>query len=131
MAVKEAVVIRIEKKSIILLPIISPKCVTCHEKCLLRGGFFRAKNKKQFSLKKGNIVAVGTESTLENFLGVISLIIPVFCAFLGYFLFKNKAGEDIKALFSLLFLISSTLLLFILNRTLYRWYKPEILEVLS
>ncbi len=129
MTVKEAVVLRIEKKSVLLLPILSPKCATCHERCLLRGRIFRAVNRKKLSLKKGSIVTVGTTSALEGFLGVVSLVIPILCAFLGYFLAKDKE-ESSKALYAFSFLLISTLLLFILNRTLYRWHKGEILEVL-
>ena len=130
MAIKEAVVKRIEKNYIILSPIIADKCINCTQKCLLRGRPFKARNKRNLSLKVGSLVSVGTTNMLEAFLGVFCLVIPVICAFLGYIISKNRSSESEKAIFILIFLLSSTILLFILNRTLYSWYKPEIIEVL-
>ncbi len=130
MAVKEAVVKHIDKNYVVVSPVISETCITCTQRCLLRGKrLFRAKNKKNLALKRGSLVVVGTARRLEAFLGVVSLIIPILCAFLGFFLTKDKS-ENCRAVCVLLLLLASTLILFIINRTLYRWYKPEIIEVL-
>ena len=131
MAIKEAVVRRIDNNDVILSLVIAPKCITCRQKCLLRGRVFKAKNKRKLPIKKGSVVTVGTDGFYEAIWGIISLVIPIFCAFLGYFLSGSGASETRKAVFVLLFLFASSIVVRIISRILFRTFKPEILEILT
>ena len=129
MAIKEAVVRRIEKKYVVLSLVIAEKCVSCDEKCLLRGRSFRARNKKNLPISVGMVVTVGTSSAAEPFLSVFALIFPVLCAFLGYF-FARNASENARAGVSFAALLISTFFTLIAARQVFRWRTPEILEIL-
>ena len=131
MAIKEAVVRRINKNDVVLSLVIAPKCINCRQKCLLRGRTFKAKNKRKLPIKKGSVVTVGTGGFNEAIWGIVSLVIPVLCAFWGYILSGNDASETRKAVFVLLFLFVSSIIMSVISRILFRTFKPEIIEILS
>ncbi|MCR5607241.1 MAG: SoxR reducing system RseC family protein [Treponema sp.] len=124
-----------------VLPILSSACTTCQQACEKRGTAFTVVNPKNFEIKKGSLIKVGASGKWQLFQSLYSLFLPIISAFAGYFLapdiaslFNKKAGEGMRALLALLFMFTSSLIIYFLSKYLqklfYKWTSPEILEIL-
>ena len=90
------------------------------------------RNPRKFLVSKGSVVAIRTYRTLEAFYGIISLLVPVFSAALGFcfssFVLKNQS-ELLKAFFVLLFLTVSSIAVFVVSRFIRMDSRPKIIAL--
>ncbi len=131
-----AVVTAISKDGVTVIPLITNACLSCKEGCAKRGHPFSALNSKNLPVKIGSIVKIGTFKKNEVLQGLFSLVFPILCAAAGYFAATPAAGafgiqvsEGLQALFVLLGLALSTMLVFLLSRNMIHLIRPEIIEL--
>jgi len=129
-------VIQITNDTITVIPLISNACLSCASGCSKRGKPFVVVNPRHFAVTQGSIVKIGASKGTAALQGAIALLFPFFCAIAGFFcakpvasLFGKTAGDGLRALFVLLFLVLSGILVFIVTRKIPFPGKPEIIEV--
>ncbi len=135
--VEKAFVFSIENNKIIASRFHQKGCTSCGEGCAKKNCTFEILNPLNLDIKSGSVVLIGANKKKQALQGIISLFIPFVCAILGYIfapqimsLFGKTISSDAKAIFVLLFLALSSLLIFVLTRKFPIPGKPEILEVL-
>ena len=90
------------------------------------------RNPHNFLVSKGSVVAIRTYKTLEALYGIVSLLIPVFCAVLGFcfshFVLKSQS-ELLNAFFVLLFLAIPSMAIFVFSRFIRIDSRPKIIAM--
>src|SRR5574344_1615051 len=104
--------------------------------CAKRGKPFNVSNPNKLSISQGSMVRVGASRGAAGLGGLVALLFPFACAVGGYFcatpiaaFFHKAAGDGLRALFVLLFLVLSATIVFFISRKAPFPGKPEILEV--
>lgn len=131
------------ENEVFVLPMIISACQTCKSGCRKQGRAFQVLNKHKLTVKIGSTVRIGLSKPIYTLHGALALILPIFCAVLGFiftpklstYIFNaniiEKHFEIIRAGgISIFFLISATML-YIINRSSLHFTKPEILQVIS
>lgn len=133
---EKGMVTSIEKDTITVIPLITDACLSCTAGCAKRGKPFSVSNPRHLPLSQGSIVRVASPQSAQAFQGIISLLFPFACAVIGYFcaspiasLFGRTAGDGIRAICVLSFLVISASIVFFVSRKLPFPGKPEIIEV--
>ncbi|MGN0729325.1 SoxR reducing system RseC family protein [Treponema sp.] len=134
---EKALVVSVENEKILVSRLEKDKCSTCSAGCAKNGRAFEVLNPNGIKVEAGSIVIIGANKKIMALQGIVSLLIPFLCAFLGYFLaspiaeaFNRTVSEDGRAVFVLLFLFLSSAAVFIFTRKIPIPGKPEIVEVL-
>lgn len=129
-------VIAISNDAITVIPLITDACLSCTAGCAKRGKPFTVSNPSKLPVSQGSIVRVGASKGAAGIGGLVALLFPFACAVGGYFaatpiaaLFHKTAGDGLRALFVLLFLVASAAIVFFISRKAPLPGKPEIIEV--
>ena len=136
--VDNALIINLSENEIQVVPLISDACINCQKSgCTKQGKPFSVANPKNFEIKKGDIVKLKASVNSQTIQGFVSLIIPLLGAILGFFLggfFANKFSfinvEMWQAIGVLLGLTITASAIFFLAKTILKFKKTEIVEVL-
>lgn len=136
--VDNALIINLSENEIQVVPLISDACINCQKSgCTKQGKPFSVANPKNFEIKKGDIVKLKASVNSQTIQGFVSLIIPLLGAILGFFLggfFANKFSfinvEMWQAIGVLLGLTITASAIFLLSKTILKFKKTEIVEVL-
>lgn len=134
---EKGMVTSVDESSVTIIPLITDACLSCKNGCAKRGKPFTVSNPKSFDISKGSIVRIGVAKNVQAVQGLVSLLFPFGAAVAGYFcaspiasLFGKSAGDGIKAICVLSFLLISAAIVFIVSRKNPVVGKPEIVEVL-
>ena len=133
----QAFITQIKGKEIYAMQFVTDACLNCPTGCIQRGKEFIVSNKRNFSVKEGNIVRIGLPRYKQGIHAISSLLLPVVCAIFGYLLSAEAAKkiglentEVFKAACVMFALTASAGLIFIISRSSLHFSKPEILQVL-
>lgn len=132
----KALVISTDNDIITVLPVLKEACTACKSGCAKQGESFTVSNPLKLPVKKGSIVFLELSKKTLALQGIISLLVPFLCAIGGYFfgsflsskLSINNA-EAVKALSVLVFLIISSLGVFLVTRKFPIKGQSEIIEI--
>ncbi|MCR4823586.1 MAG: hypothetical protein K5873_12020 [Treponema sp.] len=133
-----AIVTGIEGQRIEVVSLISDACVTCNSKdCARQGIHFHAINKKNLPLKVNNVVRIAFPPLLRGFLGLISLLFPIFAGLMGFILspklaeyFSMELTEYCRAFFVGIFFFVSAFIVFVISRTDLHFSHPEVIQIM-
>ena len=136
--VDNALIIHLSESEIQVVPLISDACINCQKSgCTKQGKPFSVANPKNLEIKKGDIVKLKASANNQTIQGFVSLIIPILGAILGFFLggflankFSFNNVEMFQAFGVLLGLILTSTVIFFLSKTILKFKKTEIVEVL-
>ena len=136
--VDNALIINLSENEIHVVPLISDACINCQKSgCTKQGKPFSVANPKNLEIKKGDIVRLKASANSQTIQGFVSLIIPLLGAISGFFLggfFANKFSfnnvEMWQAIGVLLGLTITASAIFLLSKTILKFKKTEIVEVL-
>lgn len=114
------------------------ECASCASGSSCRkNSCFEVSNPKNFSVKKGDEILVCASKTAQALQGIVSLLLPVIFAVIGYVAvpfaaqkFGRTISADERAVAVLLFLFLSSAAVFVFTRKFPVPGKAEILEVL-
>ncbi|MCR5763493.1 MAG: SoxR reducing system RseC family protein [Treponema sp.] len=127
-----------EDGSATVLPVINDECSKCAGGCAKQGSPFSVKNPQNLAVRTGSIAAVSTPKSKQALEGILSLVVPFFCAIGGYFAAVPFAkslglpsGDGARAIGVLLFLALSSAIVLFINRRIPEFSKPEIIEILQ
>jgi positive regulator of sigma E activity len=130
---EKGMVTQISNTVITVIPLITDACLSCTAGCAKQGKSFEVSNPLHLPVEKGSIVKIGTSKKAQNLQGIIALLFPFLCAVAGYFcapsiasLFNKEAGDGLRAIFVLFFLLLSSLFVFLLSKFHPFAGKPEI-----
>lgn len=136
--VDNALIINLSENEIQVVPLISDACINCQKSgCTKQGKPFSVANPKNLEIKKGDIVRLKASANSQTIQGFVSLIIPLLGAISGFFIggfFANKFSfnnvEMWQAIGVLLGLTITASAIFLLSKTILKFKKTEIVEVL-
>lgn len=136
--VDNALIINLSENEIQVVPLISDACINCQKSgCTKQGKPFSVANPKNLEIKKGDIVRLKASVNSQTIQGFVSLIIPLLGAISGFFIggfFANKFSfnnvEMWQAIGVLLGLTITASAIFLLSKTILKFKKTEIVEVL-
>ena len=136
--VDNALIINLTENDIQVVPLISDACINCEKSgCAKQGKPFSVANPKNIEIKKGDIVKLKASANSQTAQSFVSLIIPILGAILGFFLggflankFSLNNVEMFQAFGVLLGLIFTSTVIFLLSKTILKFKKTEIVEVL-
>ena len=127
-----------DKKLAKIKPYLSDSCMGCPKDCGRYGKPYIATNPKLLDLPKNSVVRLRV-SRIQYFVqGFFSLALPIFSAFLGYFL-SSRILEKMPAqtppntlefLAALIFFLVSAAVVYLVSRADFKISKPEIVEVI-
>lgn len=133
---KKAFIVSTENK-ILVADCSKDECSTCTAECNKKHTVFEVSNPKGYELKTGMTVIISVSKLTQALQAFISLFIPFFCSILGYVfapeimnLFGKKISDDARAIFVILFLFISSLIIFIIARFFPMPGKLHIQETL-
>lgn len=119
---KKAIIVSIEKE-ILVHPVLSPNCATCGHTCEKASIEYAVSNPRNLEIRKGSIVELAPSSFIQGLSGILSLLLPFFCAIAGYFLspsvaslFGTPVTDGIRAACVLSFLLISGTAVFLITR---------------
>lgn len=134
---EKAYIVSTDKGKIYAARLDRKECACCSAACSKKDNAFEVSNPKDMEVSQGSLVIICATKLIQVLQGVIALFFPFICAVLGYVLapdimsfFKKPISNDAKALFVLLFLFVSSLIVFIVTRIFPIPGKPQIVEVL-
>lgn len=134
---KKAYIVSTDNGRILAAHLDRAECAGCRAACDKKPAPFEVANPKGMAVTRGSLVLICASRLVQALQGGISLLFPFVCAVLGYMLapaimalFRKSISNDAKALFVLLFLFVSSLIVFILTRVFPIPGKPQIVEVL-
>ncbi|MGL4986765.1 MAG: SoxR reducing system RseC family protein [Treponemataceae bacterium] len=82
-------IIKIEKKKILVRPLITDACLSCTDSsCAKQGKPFFVKNILNLPIQYGDMVDLASSPTIKIFQATISLFFPIIMALIGYFASK-------------------------------------------
>lgn len=120
---KNALIVKIEESKITATELAKTDCLTCTAGCAKMGHQITVTNPKGLEIKEGSLVSLVSSKKAQAVQGIISLLLPVLCAFAGYFFspvlasaFGKTISEDFRAVFVLLFLFLSSAAVFVVTR---------------
>lgn len=129
-------VIKIVGTTATVIPLITDACLSCTAGCAKRGKPFNVKNTNNLPLTIGSIVRIGASKKATAVGGILALLFPFACAVAGFFcatpiasLFHKTAGDGLRALLVLIFLVLSASVVFFISRKVSFPGQPEVLEV--
>lgn len=131
--------VKSDSREVSLQSVFSSACINCPkiEACENTGQSFTALNKKNLSLKKGDIVKIDMSSPVKVLFGISALFIPVIAAlFMWYFsplllkIIKLPETENLRFFLCLAALLFMEGIMFILSRADIFPATPEIKQKL-
>ncbi|MBQ9206465.1 MAG: SoxR reducing system RseC family protein [Treponema sp.] len=133
-----AIVKSIEGQRIEVVSLVSDACVRCNSiDCAKQGKSFHVINKRNLPLSENTIIRIGFPRILNGFLGLISLLIPIFASVFGYFFsssilsyFELAHTQSLRACVVGMFFVASSLIIFIISRTDIHLTHPEVLQIM-
>ena len=133
---KKGFVVDVRDNDISVLPLLNDACSSCTQACNKRGEAYSVNNPRHLDVKKGSIVGITAQASVQAVQGIFSLLFPFLCAIAGYFcaspiasLLSLKVTEAFKAVCVLIFLFLSSAIVFVCARLIPLPGKPEIVEV--
>lgn len=134
---EQAYVVSVKQKHIYASLLGKENCRGCHVSCGKGIGCFEVANPKGVKVSESSRVLISASKKNQALQGIVSLLFPVFLAFIGYFafpkltaLFGKTLSADGRAGGVLLFFFASCALVFFLTRKFPILGKPQIVEVL-
>lgn len=132
----KAIVVDVKGNDVVVLPMVKDACSSCTSGCDKQGSSFIVSNPLKLPVSKGTVVILSLSKKTLAWQGLISLLFPFICSVAGYFIGNYVAIkhsitniEGIKALFVLVFLLVSSLAVFLCTRHHPLTGKPEIIEI--
>ena len=134
----KAYVIKIDRGTIWVTPLLSDTCINCtHPVCTRRGTPFPVTNPLKLTVKTGDIVRISSSRRIQATQGVVALVLPILSAAAGYAtaepvakLLGKTATEGDKAAGVLIGLFLMTGIITFISRRLHHFHKAEIAAVL-
>ncbi|MBP5358635.1 MAG: SoxR reducing system RseC family protein [Treponema sp.] len=133
-----AVVVSIQNNTISVTPIQKGGCASCTAECKQKSKSFVTANPFHYPIKTGDIVSIENSKKTQAFQGIFSLLFPIASAIAGFFLapliasaFGKQSGDGFRAIGVLAFLLISSLIVFIISRTVLPPERPQISAVLT
>lgn len=121
-----------------VIPLLSDTCINCNSPtCAKRGTPFLATNPHNLDLHPGDVVKIEAPASIQLAQGIFSLLLPILGAVAGFFLaaplataLGREPTEAMRAGGVLLMLILTTLIIFILSKTLLKLTKPQVTAII-
>lgn len=133
---KTAVVLSTEAGSVSVIPVSKLECASCSASCGNRQEAVSATNPKGFALTVGDVVYIAANGRRQALEALFSLLFPFLSAVAGYFAANPlasflgiKAGDGIRAVSVLLFLVLSSAFVLLATRCLPQAGRIEIVGV--
>ena len=134
----KAVVVSVEADGLSVLPVAKLECASCSSSCSKKQELMSVTNPKHFPLQSGAVVIIELSGRRRAFEGVFSLLFPFCSAVAGYFAaapfaarLSGRAADGMRALFVLLFLLLSSILVILITRLFPSDGRAEIVAVSS
>lgn len=132
-----AMVKKIQGQLVQVVPLISDSCINCTSSdCSKLGKAFNVINKNNFELKEKSIVKIGVSKISQCIQGILSLLIPIISAVIGYIFSPALAQrldfnctEGFQALTVLIFFAFPCIAVFVISRSSLHITLPEITQV--
>lgn len=133
-----AVVVSVQNNTVSVSPIQKEGCAACTAECKQKSKAFVTANPFHYQVKAGDIVSIENSKKSQAFQGIFSLLFPVASAIAGFFLapiiasaLGKESGDGFRAIGVLAFLLISSLIVFIISRTVLPPERPQISSVIA
>ena len=133
-----AVVVSVQNNTISVSPIQKEGCAACTAECKHKSNSFVTANPFHLQVKTGDLVLIENSKKTQALQGIFSLLFPVASAIAGFFLapkisqlFGKESGDGFRALGVLVFLLVSSLIVYIISRTILPPERPQISSVIN
>ncbi len=135
--IQKAIVTATNGGSVTVIPLLKDSCVSCKTGCSKQGPSFNANNPLSLPVKQGSVVLLSASRKMQALQGLFALLLPVLSSVAGFFAAKPvmnqfgiEAGDGLKALFVLAFLVLASSIVFFVTRKVPLPGTPEITEIL-
>ncbi|MCR5218867.1 SoxR reducing system RseC family protein [Treponema sp.] len=132
---KKALIVSTENQ-ILVQPLLKDSCAGCTSSCEKTDIRFAVTNPMDLPVKAGSVVTLAASPISQAVQGILGLFFPIFSAIAGYFLADKIAlklnlaqGDKAKSLCVLIFLLASSLLVFIVTRLFPLPGTPQIINI--
>lgn len=129
------IVVKIDNDIVMIKPLLTDTCISCSNakscggSCAKEGESFQVGNRKKLPIKVGSIVKVKANPFHQSVQAIISLIFPITCGILGFFIASKLSDkESMAALGVLLGIVFSATIVIIFNKTFGK-HTGEIVEI--